>query len=88
MLLKLFTFFVFLSVKLSVISLFLVSYSSRMSYAEACGSHLAAAIKYRSLKFTTESDAKADDITRDPLLRVPLSEIEAIQQEPGTGRLF
>ena len=59
--------------------------SSIMSFAGITASHLVAAIQYRSIKFTTLPVAKAEEIARALLLRVPLEEIEAVQQDPGKG---
>lgn len=56
-----------------------------MSFAGITASHLVAAIQYRSIKFTTLPVAKAEEIARALLLRVPLDEIEAVQQDPGKG---
>ena len=59
--------------------------SSIMSFAGITASHLVAAIQYRSIKFTTLPVAKAEEIARALMLRVPLEEIETVQQDPGKG---
>ena len=59
--------------------------STIMSFAGVTASHLVEAIQYRSVKFTTLPVAKAEEIARTLTLRVPLEEIETVQQDPSKG---